>query len=84
MKRRIVLWATIGLLVGCVWVAYAFASTPDVEIQRSAVSWAVQVFAYVTCPIIAAAPRFYWVPLGNAASYALLGSALELVRKKSQ
>ena len=83
MKRRIVLWTTIGLLVGCVWIAYVFANTPDVEIQRSAVSRAVQVFAYVTCPIIAAAPRFYWVPLGNAASYALLGAALELVRKKS-
>ena len=48
MKRRIVLWATIGLLVGCVWIAYAFANTPD------------------------------------AASYALLASALELVREKSQ
>src|ERR1700747_456705 len=55
MKRRIVLSATIGSLVGCVWIAYAVANTPDAEIQRSAVSRAVQVFAYVTCPIIAAA-----------------------------
>jgi hypothetical protein len=83
MKRRIVLWATMGLLVGCAWVAYALVTAPDVEIQRSAVSWAVQVFAYATCPIIAAGPHFYWVPLANAASYALLGSAVELVWKKS-
>jgi hypothetical protein len=73
MKRRLALWAMIGLFVGCVGVAYAFATAPDVEIQRSAISWALQVFACATCPIIAAGPRFYWVPLANAASYALLG-----------
>jgi hypothetical protein len=80
MKRRIVLWATIGLLVGGVWVVYAFATAADYE-QRSAANRVVQVLAYATCPIVIAGPRFYWVPLANAATYALLGLALELFRK---
>jgi hypothetical protein len=82
MKRRIVLWAVIGFFVGCVWVVYAFATAPDVEVQRSAVDWAVQVFAYATCPIIAAGTRFYWVPPANAVTYALLSLFLKLISKK--
>ena len=82
MKRRIVLWAMVGLLVGCVWVAYAFATAPDIE-QRSAANTVVQVLVYVTCPIIAVGPRFYWIPLVNAATYALLGFAWESIRKIS-
>ena len=79
MKRRIVLWATVGLLVGCVWVAYAFLTAPDIE-QRSAANMVVHVLAYVACPIIAVGPRFYWIPLVNAATYALLGFARESIR----
>jgi hypothetical protein len=83
MKRRIALWAMLGLAVGCVWVAYAFATAPDVEVQRSIGDKAVQVLAYATCPIVAAGLRFYWVPLVNAASYALLGFVWESMRKNS-
>ena len=82
MKRRVVLWATVGLLIGCIWVVYAFAAAPDVEVQRSVGNWALQVFAYATCPATAAGPRFYWIPLANAATYALLGVALELIWRK--
>jgi hypothetical protein len=81
MKRRIVLWATIGLFVGGVWVAYAFATVPDYE-QRSAVNSVVQVLAYAACPIVISGLRFYWVPPANAAAYALLGLALEFLRKR--
>jgi len=80
MKRRIVLWATMGLFVGGVWIAYAFATAPDYE-QRSAANRVLQVLAYTTCPIVVAGPSFYWVPLANAATYALLGLVLELFRK---
>jgi hypothetical protein len=62
-------------------VVYALATAPDYE-QRSSANRAVQVLAYVTCPIVAAAPRFYWVPLANAATYTLLGLSLEFIRKK--
>lgn len=82
MKKRIVLWALVGLLVGCVWVAYAFATASDIE-QRSAANTVAQVLAYVTCPIIAGGPRFYWIPLANAATYALLGFAWESIRRNS-
>jgi hypothetical protein len=81
MKRRIVLWATIGLITGGVWVAYAFATVPDYE-QSSAANRVLVILAYATCPIVIAGPRFYLVPLANAATYALLGLTLELIRKK--
>jgi hypothetical protein len=81
MKRQVVLWAIIGFFVGCVWVAYAFATAPDYE-QHSATNRTIQVFAYATCPIIASGARFYWVPLANAVTYALLGLSLKLIRKK--
>ena len=81
MKRRILLWAIIGFFVGCVWVAYALVTAPDYE-QHSATYRAIQVLAYTTCPVIAAGPRFYWVPLANAVTYALLGLFLKLINKK--
>jgi len=80
MKRRVLLWAITGLLVGCAWVAYAFATFPDVE-QPSTINRVIQAFAYSSCPIIAIGPRFYWVPLVNAVTYAVLGFALGAVRR---
>jgi hypothetical protein len=82
MKRRILFWATVGLLVGGGWVAYAFITVPDVEVQLSVVDRVIQTLAYITCPIIAVGARFYWVPSVNAASYALAGFVFESIRKK--
>jgi len=82
MKTRIALWAMLGLAVGCVWVAYAFATAPDIEVQRSVGDKALQVLAYATCPIVGAGLRFYWILPVNAATYALLGFAWESMRKK--
>jgi hypothetical protein len=81
MKRRIAIWAIIGFFVGCVWVAYAFATMPDYE-QRSVANSIIQALAYATCPIVITRARYYWVPLANTATYALLGLALELIPKK--
>jgi hypothetical protein len=83
MKCRIALWTMLGLSVGCAWVAYAFATAPDVETRRSTGDVAIQVLAYATCPIAAAGLRFYWVPFVNAASYALLGFVWEKMRENS-
>jgi hypothetical protein len=82
MKRRIVLWATAGLLVGTAWVVYAFLTAPDYEVALSVSDRVIQAIAYVTCPIIAVGVRFYWVPLVNAVSYALAGFLFESIRKK--
>jgi hypothetical protein len=80
MKRRVLLWAVTGLLVGCAWVTYALATAPDVE-QPSTINRVIQVLAYFSCPILAIGPRFYWVPFVNAATYALLGFALGSVHR---
>jgi hypothetical protein len=81
MTRRLIFWATAGLFVGVAWVAYAFATMPDIEVQLSAVERSIRAVAYVTCPVIAFGFRFYWVPPINAASYALLGFVFESIRK---
>jgi len=80
-SKRIVLWATMGFFVGCVWVVYAFATAPDYE-QHSATNRAIQVLAYATCPILATGTRFYWVPFANGMTYAVLGLLLKLTVKK--
>jgi hypothetical protein len=82
MKRRILLWATVGFLVGAAWVVYAFLTAPDIEVRLSILDRVIQTLAYITCPIIAVGAHFYWVPLVNAASYALAGFLFESIRKK--
>lgn len=82
MKRRVVLWATAGLLVGIAWVVYAFLTAPDYEVSLSVLDRVIQTLAYITCPIIPVGVRFYWVPLVNAATYALAGFLFESIRKK--
>jgi hypothetical protein len=82
MKRRVTYWAIGGLVVGCAWVAFAFATVPDVEVKFSLVDRAIRILAYLTCPIIAAGLPFYWVLPANAVTYALAGFVLESIRKK--
>ena len=81
-NRRVIAWAGFGFLVGCLWVAYAFVTAPDYEQQQLTVDLVVQVIAYATCPIIVVAPRYYWIPLANAATYGFLRFCFGLFRKR--
>jgi hypothetical protein len=83
MKRRMAVWAMAGFLVACGWIVYAFATLPDYEPPANVTNRTVQVLAYLTCPILAAGVRFYWVPFTNAATYSLIGLLFQLVRHKS-
>lgn len=60
----------VGFLVGCGWIAYAFATAPDVEVRLSAADRVVQMVAYLTCPAIAIGLRWQWTPLVRQASTA--------------
>ena len=83
MKRRIAIWASVGALVAVCWTIYASATFPT---PLAAVGIA-RTLVYLTCPIALAhqyALSFYFIMLGNAATYALAGTVVENIRRHSQ
>jgi predicted cobalt transporter CbtA len=75
MKFRIAIWAGVGALVVVLWTLYISAGHPLGN---------VRTLAYLTCPIALAhhyALSFYFVLLVNAATYALVGTVVETVRR---
>lgn len=77
MKLRIAIWACAGALVVIFWSLFmsVVAGTPN-EITR--------LLEYLTCPISLGgrhALSFYLVLLANAGTYALVGAAVEVMRR---
>lgn len=84
MKFRIAIWGVVGFFVSAWWVIYAFART--VPINRSEpLIWNL---ATLTEPIVLASLRFnfglsfYSVLIANTATYALIGLAIESLRRQ--
>jgi hypothetical protein len=79
MKYRIAMWATAGLLVAGCWGLYFAAASKDVPITPI-----VYVLARLTCPVAIAGSHFplslYLVLIANAATYALVGLIVEMLR----
>jgi hypothetical protein len=78
MKFRIAIWAAAGGLVVVFWTLYisATSTTPP---------GTVRTLAYLTCPIALLhryALSFYFVLLANAATYALIGTMVESIRRQ--
>ena len=77
MKRRIGLWALIGLAVAFFWFVVGLFTWPNYNLGRS-------VFVAITAPaslIGRTMPlAYYWFILLNAAIYAFVGLAAELLR----
>jgi hypothetical protein len=74
MKLRIAMWAGVGALVVVLWNLYLPA-------MSSAIGWTLLC---LTCPIALArhyALSFYLVFLMNAATYALVGTVVETMRR---
>jgi hypothetical protein len=77
MKLQIAIWAGVGALVVVLWTLYISATSP-------APLGNVWTLVYLTCPVALAhqhALSFYFVLLTNAAIYALVGTALETLRR---
>ena len=77
MRLRIAIWAGVGALVVVLWTLYISATSPTPL-------GAVWTLAYLTCPIALAhhyALSFYFVLLVNAATYALVGTIVETIRR---
>jgi len=83
MKTRIGVWTAAGVIAACVWVAYAFATAPDIEVPLSFGDHIVRALAYATCPPLALGVGFPWVVPANGAVYALFGLVVEAFRGKS-
>lgn len=76
MKLRIAMWACAGALVAVFWGLYISATFPNPLGNAS-------VLIYLSCPIslVRHSPiNFYSVVLVNAATYALAGALVEVVR----
>jgi hypothetical protein len=82
MKRRIAIWAGAGFFVACCWVLYTFMTPPERLLMTLREPF-VEFLGYASCPIAFAVRRFplhfWWVPVINAATYALLGLIAEML-----
>ncbi len=77
MKLRIAIWTSVGALVVVFWTLYISATLP----APLGTLWAL---AYLTCPVALARHyplSFYFVLLANAATYALVGTGVETMRR---
>jgi hypothetical protein len=86
MKWRIAIWASVGFLVACCWILYTFATPPE-HLLMTMREPAVEALAFTSCPIVFAGRyfplHFWWIPPINAATYALIGVTVEMLRRKS-
>jgi hypothetical protein len=82
MKRRVALWALVGFAVACGWAMVALATAPALFLNDRF----FRTLAEITCPIAVVGKfvplKYYAVIAINAATYALLGLALEPFRSK--
>lgn len=82
VQRRIMLWALAGFIVASGWAAYAFAF-PAFE-RSTALGRTLWTLAEITCPVAILGKytplKFYTVFALNAATYACIGLAVELIR----
>src|SRR5262245_28723892 len=82
MKSRIALWAAAGAVVVVGWTLYASAISPA-PLDRGPFPW---LLVCLTCPIALARHlplSVYWVLLANAATYALVGVTVEMIRHRT-
>ncbi len=80
MKRRIAIWATLGALVVIFWRVY-ISTTLSNPLGRGGLG---RSLVYLTCPIALARQHpqgFYFVLITNAATFALAGVIVEIMRR---
>lgn len=80
MKNRIAMWAVAGFLVAAFWAFCVLATSPYTN-ERMHDVW---ILAGISCPIIfvrSLPVSMYQVLIANAATYALIGLAVEALRK---
>ena len=78
MKYRVAGWAVLGFLVAAGWGVYFGMRNKEIPIDPI-----VSFLTRLTCPIGILGSHFaislYWVLVANAATYALVGAAVEML-----
>jgi hypothetical protein len=81
MRFRIAVWAIAGFLVASGWAVYFLLASKDRPIEPI-----VSTLARITCPVAIVGSHypmsFYSVIGANVATYALVGLAVEIVRRQ--
>jgi hypothetical protein len=83
MKLRIAIWTGVGALVVVLWALY-LSGTSSNPLNPLEPLTPLGILIYLTCPIALVhdhALSFYFVLLGNASMYALIGTVLETTRR---
>ena len=84
MKRHVATWSLIGFSIACIWVLYSFFA-PAESLQHNLRDPLFRS-TFITCPILFLARtlplKFWWIPLINAATFAVVGPVFYLVRKR--
>ncbi|HZT68935.1 MAG TPA: hypothetical protein VFC10_04185 [Terriglobia bacterium] len=75
----------MGFLVASGWIIYSFVTPPDILVANMQNPF-VEALAFTTCPFAIAGRyfplRFWWVAPANAASYAVIGLIVEMLRRE--
>jgi hypothetical protein len=84
MKKKVALWALAGLSVSIGWFLFASNSSVPLTLGNRVVWTLVQYTQPVifTSSFTHAGLKFYWVFLGNALTYGLIGLMIETVRRR--
>ena len=78
MTKRIGLWTLTGFVVACCWFIYSTATAPNPNLAR----WTVVAITAPASLIGRSMPlAYYWFILLNAVIYALVGLAIEPLRR---
>ncbi len=83
MKSRIAMWAALGASVAALWEVYISQTMQNLKNPDSFSG----VLIRITCPIALAnhhAISLYQVLLANAATYAVVGAVVEILRRRSR
>ena len=85
MKNRIVVWAVAGFLVASGWAVYFLVASKDHLMEP--MGPIVSILVQLTCPIAIVGLHHYPVSVrlslvANVATYALVGLALETLRRQ--
>lgn len=85
MKRRIAVWAGLGIVAACIWLLYV-AITPQKSVALTLREPVVRAAMLVTCPVIYMVrfvPLPFWLAVAmNGTTYALFGMIIELLRRQ--
>ena len=82
--NRIAAWTIVGFAVAGCWALFAFANSPATMMSREPVLTLIEF----TCPVVLAGFYFhfgvtlYTSLIANAATYALLGVIVEILRRR--